>query len=442
MIGLRAKRREAREAMANDVYQEFEWRGMVYEGTEGVRDLLAREKVTCYIGFDPTAASLHVGSLLPLMALARLQRFGHSPIGIAGGGTGMVGDPSGKTQERQLMSLEQIEENLKGIRGQLERFLDFDASPNPARIVNNADWLAKLNLMEFLRDIGKHFTVNGMLAKESVRRRIESEDGISYTEFTYSLLQAYDFLMMFDRYRCTLQLGGSDQWGNIIAGADLIRKLRGGKAHGLVMPLVTTAAGVKFGKTEAGAVWLDPALTSDFRFYQFWLTTDDRDTEKYLKFFTFLGADQIGALARELEAAPEKRAAQRELAREVTRLVRGEEAVARAERASAILFGGHLGDAKADDVLEVFADVPSTEIEAERFVGPGLAISELVALTGLTASKGEAARAIKGGGIYVNDGRVTDERGRLTLDQAIDGRLFVLRKGQRSRHVVRVRESR
>jgi tyrosyl-tRNA synthetase len=424
--------------MPTDVYSEFEWRGMVYEGTEGVRDVLAREKVTCYIGFDPTAPSLHVGSLLPLMALARLQRFGHSPIAIAGGGTGMVGDPSGKTQERQLMSLEKIDENLLGIRHQLERFLDFDATPNPARIVNNADWLAKLNLMEFLRDIGKHFTVNGMLARESVRRRIESEDGISFTEFTYSLLQAYDFLMMFDRYRCTLQLGGSDQWGNIVAGADLIRKLRAGKAYGLVMPLVTTASGVKFGKTEAGAVWLDPTLTSDFRFYQFWLNTDDRDAVKYLKFFTFLAEGDVAALERELAAAPEKRVAQRELAREVTRLVRGADAVARAERASAILFGGSLADARADEVLDVFADVPSTEIEAGRFAAPGLAIAELITLTGLAASKGEAARAIKGGGIYLNDGRVADERGRVTLDQAIDGRLFVLRKGQRNRHVVKI----
>lgn len=426
--------------MATDVYREFEWRGMVYEGTEGVRDLLAREKVTCYIGFDPTAASLHVGSLLPLLSLARLQRFGHSPIAIAGGGTGMVGDPSGKTQERQLLSLEQIDENLKGIRAQLERFLDFDAAPNPARIVNNADWLAKLNLMEFLRDIGKHFTVNGMLARESVKRRLESEDGISYTEFTYSLLQAYDFLVMFDRYRCTLQMGGSDQWGNIISGADLIRKLRSGKAYGLVMPLVTTASGVKFGKTEAGAVWLDPALTSDFRFYQFWLNTDDRDAVKYLKFFTFLDERRVAELAAELEAAPEKRVAQRELAREVTEMVRGAEALARAEHASAILFGAGLADAKADEVLEVFADVPSTEVAAARFAAPGLAIAELLALTGLAASKGEAARAIKGGGIYLNDGRVADERGRVTLDQAIDGRLFVLRKGQRNRHVVRIRQ--
>ena len=425
--------------MAHDVYQEFEWRGMVYEGTEGVRDVLAREKVTCYIGFDPTASSLHVGSLLPLMALARLQRFGHSPIAIAGGGTGMIGDPSGKTAERQLLSLEQIDENLTGIRAQLERFLDFDAAPNPARIVNNADWLATISMMEFLRDIGKHFTVNSMLAKESVKRRIDSEDGISYTEFSYSLMQAYDFLQLFDRHGCTVQMGGSDQWGNIVAGADLIRKLRGARAYGLVMPLVTTSAGVKFGKTEAGAVWLDPARTSDFQFFQFWLNTDDRDAVKYLKFFTFLPEEAVRALELELAAAPQTRAAQRELAREVTKLVRGAEAVARAERASAILFGGSMADAKADDVLEVFADVPSTEIDAERMAAPGMAIAEVMSVTGLASSKGEAARLIKGGGVYLNDARVTDERGRLTLDQAIDGRLFVLRKGQRSRHVIRIK---
>ena len=425
--------------MSADVYRELEWRGMVYEGTEGARDVLAREKVTCYIGFDPTASSLHVGSLLPLMALARLQRFGHSPIAIAGGGTGMIGDPSGKTAERQLLGLEQIEENLVGIRSQLERFLDFDARPNPARIVNNAEWLATISLMDFLRDTGKHFTVNYMLQKESVKRRIEQEDGISYTEFSYLMLQAYDFLQLFDRYGCTVQMGGSDQWGNITAGIDLIRKLRGARAHGLVMPLVTTASGVKFGKTEAGAVWLDAALTSDFQFFQFWLNTDDRDAVKYLKFFTFLDEPQVRALEGDLAASPEKRVAQRELAREVTRLVRGDDAVARAERASAILFGGSMADANADDVLEVFADVPSTEIDAGRFAAPGLSIAEVMSVTGLAGSKGEAARLIKGGGVYVNDARVVDERGRLTLEQAVDGRLFVLRKGQRSRHVVRVK---
>ena len=244
------------------LHDELEWRGLVSEMTEGLREAFERERVTAYIGFDPTASSLHVGSLLTMMGLARLQRFGHSPIAIVGGGTGMIGDPSGKSQERLLLSREQIDENVAGIRAQLERFLDFDAQPNAARIVNNADWLASFDLLGFLRDTGKYFTVNYMLQKESVSRRLESEDGISYTEFSYLLLQARDFLELFDRYNCTLQMGGSDQWGNITAGIELIRKLRGKKAHGLVWPLMTTASGGKFGKTEAGTIWLDPARTS------------------------------------------------------------------------------------------------------------------------------------------------------------------------------------
>ena len=372
---------------------EFQWRGMVYAGTEGVHEVLARDKVTAYIGFDPTASSLHVGSLLPLMALARLQRFGHAPIAIAGGGTGMIGDPSGKTQERQLLTLEQIEENLVGIRRQLEKFLDFHAPSNPARIVNNADWLAKLDLMSFLRDIGKHFTVNAMLARESVKRRIESEDGISYTEFTYSLLQAFDFLTLFDRYRCTLQLGGSDQWGNIVSGADLIRKLRGGKAHGLVMPLVTTASGVKFGKTEAGTVWLDGARTSPFRFYQFWLNTVDADVARYLKYFTFLGQEEIGELERSLQAAPERRASQRALAREVTGLVHGQDAVDRVERASAVLFSEAISELRADEVLAVFEDVPSTDVPAASLEGDGASLAELLATSRLASVQGRGGAA-------------------------------------------------
>src|SRR5437660_2274007 len=250
------------------LWDELQWRGLVFEATEGLSDAFAKEHVTAYIGFDPTSSSLHVGSLLTVMGLARLQRFGHSPIAIVGGGTGMIGDPSGKSQERVLLSAEQIEVNVDGIRAQLERFLDFSPGPNAARIVNNAEWLGAIDVLSFLRDVGKHFTVNYMLQKESVNRRLESEEGISYTEFSYLVLQAYDFLQLFDRYGCTLQMGGSDQWGNITAGAELIRKLRATKAHGLVWPLMTTASGTKFGKTETGAVWLDPARTSPFRFYQ------------------------------------------------------------------------------------------------------------------------------------------------------------------------------
>src|SRR5262245_38908144 len=263
------------------LYDELQWRGMVSHATEGLSEVLANERVTAYIGFDPTASSLHVGSLLTVMGLARLQRFGHTPIAIVGGGTGMIGDPSGKSQERTLLSREQIDENVAGIRTQLMRFLDFDAPLNAALLVNNADWLARFDLLGFLRDTGKYFTVNYLLDKESVNRRLEREDGSAYTEFSYLLPQAREFLELFDRYNCTLQMGGSDQLGNITAGTELIRKLRGKKAHGLVWPLMTTASGAKFGKTESGTVWLDAARTSPFKFYQFWLNTDDRDIVRH-----------------------------------------------------------------------------------------------------------------------------------------------------------------
>ena len=424
--------------MAADAFDELEWRGLVSESTEGLREVLGREKVTLYIGFDPTAASLHVGSLLPMLALARLQRFGHSPIAIVGGGTGMIGDPSGKTAERQLMSVAQIDDNLAGIRAQLAKVLDFDCPGNPARIVNNADWLRSLNYLDFLRDIGKYFTVNYMLAKEAVKRRIEQEDGISYTEFSYLMLQSYYYLTLFDRFGCTLQMGGSDQWGNITAGADLIRRLRGAKAHGLVMPLVTTSSGVKFGKTEAGAVWLDADLTSPFRFYQFWLHTDDRDVVKYLKYFTFLGREDIAALEALVAAAPERREAQRVLAREVTRTIHGQEAVDRAEHASGLLFGERISELDVDDIIAVFDDVPSTGMAMSLFAGAGMAIADLLVATTIASSKSEAMRLVKGGGVYVNNRRVADERARFTAGEAIAGRMFVLRKGARQYHLVRI----
>jgi tyrosyl-tRNA synthetase len=419
-----------------DLYSEFEWREMLYDSTEGTRDALNAGSVTGYIGFDPTGPSLHVGSLLPVMALARFQRAGHSAIAIVGGGTGLIGDPSGKTEERTLLTREQVQQHLEGLRGQLARFLDFDTPENPARIVNNADWLGTVDLMTFLRDIGKHFTVNWMLAKESVKRRVESEDGISFTEFSYLLLQAYDFLVLYDRYGCTLQMGGSDQWGNITAGCDLIRKLRGVKAHALVMPLVTTSAGVKFGKTEAGAVWLDPRRTSPFHFYQFWLNTDDRDVVRYLKFFTFLGREEIDALGRVTAEAPERREAQRTLAREVTALVHGRDQVERAERAGAVLFSDTLTDATVDDVLMVFADAPSTEV---ALPGDGLPLVELLAMVKLAASRSEATRLVRSGGVYVNNARATDEKARLNRSDAIGGQVILLRKGRKDQHVVRIK---
>jgi tyrosyl-tRNA synthetase len=421
-----------------NLFDVLQWRGMVQEATDGLKESFAAGSVTAYIGFDPTASSLHVGSLLTVMGLARLQRFGHTPIAIVGGGTGMIGDPSGKSLERNLLSADQIDENVKGVRQQLERFLDFGAATNAARIVNNADWLGTIDLLSFLRDAGKHFTVNYMLQKESVSRRLASEDGISFTEFSYLVLQAYDFLQLFDRHGCTLQMGGSDQWGNITAGIDLIRRLRAKKAHGLVWPLMKTAAGTKFGKTEAGTVWLDAERTSPFRFYQFWLNTDDRDVITYLKGFTFLERAAIGELEAVATSAPEKREAQRVLAREVTAAVHGADHVTRAEHASSLLFGEDITTLGVDEVLAVFEDVPSTELHADDLTGEGIGIVDLVARVQLAPSKSEARRLVQSGGVYVNNRRMSDPQARLTREHAIGGRLFVVRKGQKQTHLVRV----
>jgi tyrosyl-tRNA synthetase len=421
-----------------NLYDELVWRGQLQEATDGLQDLLSGERVTAYIGFDPTASSLHVGSLLTVMGLARLQRSGHRPIAIVGGGTGMIGDPSGKSQERVLLSGEQIDENVAGVQRQLERFLDFSTPANAARIVNNVDWLGTVDLLTFLRDTGKHFTVNYMLQKESVDRRLASEDGISFTEFSYLILQAYDFLQLFDRFGCVLQLGGSDQWGNITAGIELIRKLRAKKAHGLVWPLMKTASGTKFGKTEAGTIWLDPARTSPFRFYQFWLNTDDRDVVAYLKYFTFLDRAALDGLEAATVTAPERREAQGVLAREVTLLVHGSDQVARAERASSVLFGEDIVALDADEVLAVFADVPSTELPADAFAAEGMSMIDLLARVQLTPSKSEARRLVQSGGVYVNNRRVSDAQARITRDHAIGGRVLVLRKGQKENHLVRL----
>jgi tyrosyl-tRNA synthetase len=420
------------------LFTELQWRELVYDSTEGLADVLERESVTAYIGFDPTAASLHVGSLLPIMSLARLQRFGHTPIALVGGGTGLIGDPSGKSSERQLLTLEHVHANAEGIRGQLERFLEFGDQGNAARMVNNVDWLQPFGFLEFLRDVGKHFTVNYMLAKESVKRRLGGDEGISFTEFSYQLLQAYDYVVLHDRFKCTLQMGGSDQWGNITSGIDLARKMRGVRVHGLVLPLVTNASGTKFGKTEAGTIWLDASLTSPFRFYQYWLNTDDRDVIRYMKFFTWLDQATIDALDQEVRRAPEAREAQRVLAREVTTLVHGGDESASAERASAVLFGSSLANATADDILAVFDDVPSVRVDRALLVD-GVSTVELAVMAGIAASKGEATRLIKQGGLYVNDHRVTEERGRITAEHAIDGRVIVIRKGQRERRLVLVR---
>jgi tyrosyl-tRNA synthetase len=418
-----------------DVYGEFEWRGLIYDATDGAREALSTEKLTGYIGFDPTAASLHVGSLLVILTLAHLQRHGHSPIAVVGGGTGLIGDPSFKATERVLLTPEKVDENVAGIRAQLARFLDFDTKTNAARLVNNGDWLRKLSAIEFMRDVGKHFTVNAMLAKDSVKRRIEGTEGISYTEFSYSLLQAYDFLELYRRFNCTLQMGGSDQWGNITAGMDLVRRVEGGRAHGIVFPLITTASGTKFGKTESGTVWLDAQLTSPYAFYQFWLNTSDSDVVRYLKYFTFLDKPRIDALEAVTREQPDRREAQRVLAQEVTRLVHGDAAVADAERSAEKLFKGELDAMSSSELQQVFSSVPSSETE---YRADGWPITEFLSSNSVTSSKGEAARLIRGGGISVNGQRVSDEKARIRPEEAMHGEYFVIRKGKRDNYLVRV----
>jgi tyrosyl-tRNA synthetase len=417
---------------------ELKWRGLLTDVTPGADAAMRSEPVVGYIGFDPSASSLHVGSLVPVMALARLQRCGHSPIAIAGGGTGLIGDPAGKKTERPLLTPEEVESNLVGIKRQLSRFLDFDSPGNAARIVNNADWLTTVPLTDFLRDIGKHFKVNVMLSRESVKRRLESEEGISFTEFSYMLLQAYDFLVLHQRYGCTLQMGGSDQWGNIVAGVDLIGRVEGAKAHGIVFPLVTSASGEKFGKTEAGTIWLDPERTSPYHFYQFWLRTDDRDAIKYLKYFTWLEPEEIGGLERQFQAAPEAREAQRRLAEEVTRMVHGDAALGKAQRTSQLFFSEDVATLSADEILQVVNEAPATELPASALAGAGMPFSDLLVRTGLAASKNEARRLIEAGSIYLSNRPLTDPRRTIGLTDSIEEKILLLRRGKSNYHLVRI----
>jgi tyrosyl-tRNA synthetase len=404
-------------------------RGLVHDATPGLKARLGEGPVTAYVGFDPTADSLHVGSLLPVMGLAWLQRFGGRPIALVGGGTGMVGDPSGKRDERPVLAVEVIDANAAALRTQLAQFLDFEG-PAAARVMNNADWLRTIGLMEFLRDTGKHFTLNYMLQKESVKSRMET--GISFTEFSYMLVQAYDFWHLFRTAGCELQMGGSDQWGNITAGIELIGRREQGSAHGLVLPLLTTAAGAKFGKSEDGNVWLDPARTSPYKFYQFWLNTDDRDVERLLNFFTFLPADEIARVMAEQAADPSRRAAQRVLAQDITARVHGAETTARVIAASAILFGGT--DLRAADagVFEVLAgEMPTTPLEGGALAG-GLSLVDALTNCGLTASKSEARRGIQGKGFAVNGEKTDDVDRKLTPADLLAGGYLMLQKGKKN----------
>lgn len=424
--------------MTANAFEDLSWRGMVHSHVDGVQDMLAREKVTVYNGFDATADSLHIGHLVPLLALARLQRYGHYPIALAGGGTSMIGDPSGKSAERQLLTRDQVNANVDCIKQQLAHFLDFESKTNPARVLNNADWLMDFNLISFLRDVGKYFTVNYMMTKDSVRNRLEREDGISFTEFSYMLLQSYDFLHLYEAEGCRLQTGGSDQWGNITAGVELIRRVKGQSAYGMVYPLITKSDGTKFGKTESGSVWLSAERTSPYRFYQFWLNTDDRDVAAYLKYFTFLPQNEIAELESYVQERPEQREAQRRLAQEMTGIVHGQSGLSSAEQASQVLFGGEVSGLSAAEIEDIFADVPSSTLDKERLSGEGLSLIDLLTDSGVVKSKGEARRAISEGGVYLNNHRVSEAAQTVSLNDLMQGHFIILRRGKKNYHLIKV----
>lgn len=422
-----------------NIIEELKWRNLIFDMTEGTDERLIKEKISFYIGFDPTADSLHIGHLVPMMSMARLQRAGHTPIALAGGGTGMIGDPSGRSSERNLLTLDTIEENLVGIKAQLASVLDFEVKSNPAKLVNNADWLRHLNFLEFLRDIGKHFTISYMMSKDSVQNRLEREEGgISFTEFSYMLLQAYDFFHLFQTEKCVMQAGGSDQFGNITAGVELIRRKLGQKAHGLVYPLLTKADGSKFGKSASGTVWLNPEQTSPFKFYQYWLNADDRDVVQLLKEFTWLNQEEIGELEEAVVARPHERLAQRTLAQHVTRMIHGETALSKAEQASSVLFGGDMAGLDARDIQDIFAEVPSSELSKHNLEDAGVPVVDLLVQGQLATSKGDARRKIQGGGIYLNNLRVSEEGQNVTLTDVLHGQFLVLRQGKRNYHLIKL----
>jgi tyrosyl-tRNA synthetase len=418
--------------------EELKWRGLVADCTDAAE--LAKRMaapITLYCGFDPTADSLHVGNLVPLLALRRFQLLGHHPIAVAGGATGSIGDPSGKTAERQLLTKEVVDRNIASVKVQLAKLLDFETKQNPARLVDNASWTANISYLDFLRDIGKHFSVNQMVAKESVRARMEDREvGISYTEFSYMLLQAFDFMVLCRDANCELQIGGSDQWGNITAGIELTRKRLGKTVFGLTLPLITNADGTKFGKTEAGAIWLDPKRTSVYRFYQFWINTDDRDAVRYLKYFTFLSKEEIEALEKKHAENPGPREAHRALAKAVTDLIHGPSATTEAIRASEILFGGELKGIAESTFNEIVGEVPTKEIAKAKLDGAGLPLVELLVHAGLCPSKGQARKDIEGGGVNVNNVRESNFQRAVTVNDLLFGKHLLLRKGKKNYVVV------
>jgi tyrosyl-tRNA synthetase len=408
---------------------------------DGLGRRLASGPITLYCGFDPSGDSLHVGHLMGQLTLRRFQLAGHHPMPLAGGATGMIGDPGGRSTERNLLSREELAHNVACIKRQLAKFIDFESKQNPARLVDNADWIAPVNYLDFLRDVGKHFSVNVMLAKDSVRARLGSDSGISYTEFSYMLLQAYDFLHLREKFGCELQIGGADQYGNITAGCDLIRKKLGVAAWGLTFPLITDAAGQKFGKsTGGGSVWLDPEKTSPYRFYQFFINTEDRRVVEYLKKFTLLPRAEIEALAAEHASNPGGRAAQKTLAREVTALVHGQSACDDAVRASEIMFGGGLEGITEEVFKDVVGEVPTRDLDKAKLAGAGTPIIDLLLHAGLGSSKGSARKDLEAGGIYLNSVRVTDHARLVTTGDLLFGKYLLLRKGKRTHAVLNVRD--
>lgn len=420
-----------------NVVEVLRERGLLDAMSSPALEQVAWERqLTVYAGFDPTSESLQVGNFVAIMGLSHFQRCGHRVVALVGGATGMIGDPSGKTSERQLLTEEQVRRNQEGIRENLSRFLDFDHPTAPAVIVNNYDWFHGFTFIAFLREVGKHFRMGAMLGKDSVRSRLESESGMSFTEFSYQLLQAYDFLHLFDQMRCTVQIGGSDQWGNITAGTDLIRKLRGEEAFGLTLPLVCDRSGQKFGKSAGNAIYLDAAKTPVFDFYQFFVRVDDADVIRFLKVFTFLASEEIADYERRLIDAPEKREAQIRLAEEVTRRVHGEPGLQVAQRSTAVLFGAAMDGLKADELEAVFADVPSTALPSASVIGTPVAT--VAVESGFCKSRSEARRLVESGGFYVNNQRLSDAEHVLGAADIIDGRLLVLRSGKKRYHLVRV----
>lgn len=420
----------------SNLIQRLQERDLIQQMTdEAVGEVLEKERPPIYIGFDPTADSLHVGSLIPMICLGHAQRAGHKPIVLIGGATGMIGDPSGKSAERNLQTQETVEANIQGLRPQFSRVLDMEGD-NAAVIVNNHDWIGKFSYIDWLRDVGKHFTVNYMMAKDSVKSRLEDRDqGISYTEFSYMLLQAYDFMHLHDVYGCKLQCGGNDQWGNITAGIELVRRLRGETVYGVTFPLLTTSAGTKFGKTEKGTVWLDAKRTSPYQFYQFWINADDRDAGMFLRYFTFLPIETIREIEARHEREPEKREAQRRLAAEVTTLLHGDEAMKSCRRASTALFGGPLDELTESDFAMLMQEIPSIRIPRNRLGSAGKLV-DLLAETQLCKSKGQARRDISGGGIYLNRHKIDDPDRNISASDLLFDRYMMLQKGRKTYHLV------